>query len=79
MKLRIGLNAGEPIAEGDVLFGTSVQLARGICNLAEPGHVLVADVVRQLVAGKGFEFKPLGEQLLKGFDEPVALYKIPVA
>jgi len=78
VKLRIGLNAGEPIAEGDILSGMSVQLARGICDWAEPGQVLVSDVVSQLVAGKGFEFKPLGEQLLKGFDEPVALYKVPV-
>ena len=78
VKLRIGLNAGEPIVEGDILSGTLVQLARGICDWAEPGQVLVSDVVRQLVAGKGFEFKPVGEQLLKGFDEPVALYKVPV-
>jgi adenylate cyclase len=30
VRVRIGLNAGEPIAEGDDLFGTSVQMARRI-------------------------------------------------
>ena len=76
VRVRIGLNAGEPIAEGNDLFGTSVQLARRICDRAEPGQVLVSDVVRQLVAGKGFSFEQLNEGTLKGFDEPFALFKV---
>jgi adenylate cyclase len=79
VKVRIGLNAGEPTAEGNDLFGTSVQLARRICDRAEPGHVLVSDVVRQLVAGKGFSFEQLNPEILKGFDEPVALFKVHAA
>jgi class 3 adenylate cyclase len=78
-RFRIGLNAGEPIAEGDDLFGTSVQLARRICDRAEPGQVLVSDVVRQLVAGKGFAFDHTGAEMLRGFGEPVALYRVRAA
>jgi len=78
VKIRIGLNAGEPIAEGDDLFGTSVQLARRLCDRAQPGRVLVSDVVRQLVAGKSFEFEHLSAENLKGFDEPVSLYQVRV-
>lgn len=73
--VRIGVNAGEPVAEGDDLFGTSVQLASRICAHAEPGQVLVSDVVRQLVAGKGFLFSDRGDAALRGFDEPVRLYE----
>jgi class 3 adenylate cyclase len=76
VRVRIGLNAGEPIAEGDDLFGTSVQMARRICDRADPGQVLVSDVVRQLVAGKGFSFEPVGAEILKGFPEPVALFNV---
>jgi class 3 adenylate cyclase len=76
VRVRIGLNAGEPIAEGDDLFGTSVQMARRICDRADPGQVLVADVVRQLVAGKGFSFQQVGAEILKGFPEPVALFNV---
>jgi class 3 adenylate cyclase len=79
VKVRIGLNAGEPIPEGNDLFGTSVQLARRICDRAEPGNVLVSDVVRQLVAGKGFSFEQLNPEILKGFDKPVALFKVHAA
>ncbi|HEU4760348.1 MAG TPA: adenylate/guanylate cyclase domain-containing protein [Dehalococcoidia bacterium] len=74
--VRIGLNAGEPVAEEADLFGTAVQLARRICDQAAPGQVLVSDVVRQLVAGKGFLFSDKGEARLKGFDEPQRLYEV---
>lgn len=75
VSVRIGVNAGEPVAEGGDLFGTSVQLASRICAHAEPGQVLVSDVVRQLVAGKGFLFSDRGDAGLRGFDEPVRLYE----
>jgi class 3 adenylate cyclase len=75
VRVRVGLNAGEPIAEDDDLFGTAVQLAARIVDRAEPGQVLVSNVVRELCAGKTFEFTSIGETTLKGFDEPVALYE----
>ena len=61
LHLRIGLNAGEPVAEEDDLFGTAVQLAKRICDHAEPGQILVPDAVRHLAGGKGFLFSDLGE------------------
>jgi class 3 adenylate cyclase len=76
VRVRIGLNAGEPIAEDDDLFGLSVILASRITDRAEPGQVLVSNVVRELCAGKTFEFTSLGEATLKGFDEPVTLYEV---
>ena len=79
--VRIGLNAGEPIAEDDPdgrgdLFGTSVNLAARICGRAEPGQIVVADVVRQLAAGKQFLFADLGETELRGFEDPVKLWEL---
>ncbi|MEX0799898.1 MAG: adenylate/guanylate cyclase domain-containing protein [Dehalococcoidia bacterium] len=75
-RVRIGLNAGEPVAEDDDLFGTAVQMARRICDQAQPGTVLVSDVVRQLTVGKGFLFSGQGETVLRGFDDPVRLYEV---
>jgi class 3 adenylate cyclase len=77
--VRIGLNAGEPLMEGDDLFGTAVQIASRVCSSAEAGQILVSDVVRQLVAGKGFLFADAGDVVLRGFDEPVRLYEVRVA
>ena len=38
--------------------------------------MLVSRVVRDLCAGKTFEFTSMGDATLKGFDEPVALYEV---
>jgi len=76
IRVRIGLNAGEPVAEEEDLFGTAVQLAARVCDKAEPGQILVADVVQQLTAGKGFTFVDNGEVELKGFEKPVRLHEV---
>ncbi len=76
VRVRIGINAGEPIAEDDDLFGTAVQLAARITDRAEPQQVLVSRVVMDLCAGKTFKFTSAGDATLKGFDEPVALYQV---
>ncbi len=75
LSIRIGLNAGEPVAEEQDLFGTAVQLASRICDRAAGGEIIASDVVRQLVAGKGFLFSDRGDTELRGFEEPVRLYE----
>jgi class 3 adenylate cyclase/pimeloyl-ACP methyl ester carboxylesterase len=74
--VHVGLNAGEPVAEGGDLFGTAVQLARRICDASLGGEIMVSDVVRQLSAGKGFLFADRGAAALKGFEDPVRLYEV---
>ena len=76
IRVRIGLNAGEPIAEAEDLFGTAVNLAARIAAKAEGGEILASDVVRQLVAGKGFLFSDRGDVVLRGFEDPVRLYEV---
>ncbi len=81
IRVRIGLNAGEPIAEDDPdgrsdLFGTAVNEAARITATAKGGEILVSNVVRELVKGKDFLFTDRGETSLKGFDEPVRLYEV---
>ena len=81
MLVRVGLNAGEPIAEDDPggrgdLFGTAVNMAARIAAKAEGGEILVADVVRQLVAGKEFLFNDRGDTELRGFEDPVRVYEV---
>jgi class 3 adenylate cyclase len=75
-RVRIGLNAGEPIAEDEDLFGTAVILAARIAAKAEGGEIVVSDTVRGLVAGKGFLFSDRGDVVLRGFEDPVRLYEV---
>jgi class 3 adenylate cyclase len=76
IRVRIGLNAGEPVAEEKDLFGTAVQLAAHICAHAEPGEILAPIVVRELAAGKGFLFSDRGDVALRGFEAPVRLFEV---
>ncbi len=74
--VRFGLNAGEPIAEDDDLFGLSVTLAARIGDWGEPGQVLCSRVVRDLLLGKSFEFTSVGSAELKGLDDAVPLFEV---
>jgi class 3 adenylate cyclase/pimeloyl-ACP methyl ester carboxylesterase len=76
LRVRIGLNAGEPVAEDEDLFGTAVQLAARVCAQAQPGEILIPEGVRHLVAGKGFLFSDRGDVVLRGFEDPVRLYEV---
>jgi class 3 adenylate cyclase len=81
IRIRVGLNAGEPIAEDDPdgrsdLFGTAVNRAARITAEAKGGEILVANVVRELAEGKDFLFTDRGEANLKGFDESVRLFEL---
>lgn len=69
--VRIGITAGEPVSQADDLFGSTVQLAARLCAQAEPGQILVSNVVADLCIGKGLKFHDAGEAHLKGFDAPI--------
>jgi class 3 adenylate cyclase len=76
VEVRVGLSAGEPVQDGGDLFGAAVQLARRICDHAEPGTIFASNVVRELAIGKPFRFADRGEAQLKGFDDPVRVHEV---
>ena len=69
--IRIGIAAGEPVAERDDLFGAAVQLAARLSAKAAPGTILASGAVRDLALGKGVRFGPSRTVRLKGFEEAV--------
>ena len=73
IQVRIGLGAGEPVTDGDAIFGSTVNLTARICAHAEPSQILASRVIRELCIGKNFSFQPYGEVSLKGFPDPVEL------
>jgi len=74
--VRIGLAAGEPVDHNDDLFGSTVNLASRLCQAAEPGHILVSELVRDLGVEKGFSFLTAQRRVLRGFPEPVAVFEL---
>ena len=77
--VRIGISAGEPVEKADDLFGWTVQLAARLCGSAEPGEVLVSNVITDLCLGKGLMFQDAGPRELKGFDAPVHTHAVQIS
>jgi DNA-binding SARP family transcriptional activator/tetratricopeptide (TPR) repeat protein len=75
--VRVGLNVGEPIRDEDDYFGTSVVVAKRLCDRADGGQILASALVEGLVGSRGgFEFRGLGELDLKGMSRPLAACEV---
>jgi len=76
IRVRIGMSAGEPIAESDDLYGATVNQAARIMSMAQGGEILVSDLVRGLLQGRRFQFEDQGTHQLRGFRESVRLFRV---
>jgi DNA-binding NarL/FixJ family response regulator/class 3 adenylate cyclase len=77
LELRVGLDAGEPLADGDDLYGTTVIVASRLCAAAEAGEILATDLVRQIVGPRTSELiEPAGALRLRGLGERVATARV---
>ena len=77
IELRIGINLGDVIVEGDDLYGDGVNIAARIEALADPGGVFVSNTVHDQVRDRlPFVFEDLGEQQVKNIARPVRVYRV---
>jgi TolB-like protein/class 3 adenylate cyclase len=77
IELRIGINLGDVIVEGDDLYGDGVNIAARIEALADAGGVFVSNTVHDQVRDRlPFIFEDLGEQQVKNIARPVRVYRI---
>lgn len=77
LTLRIGLNLGEVIVDGDDIFGDGVNVAARLQALAEPGGIAVSGAVRdQCKSHPGVAFEDRGLQRLKNVAEPVRVLAV---
>jgi len=75
--LRIGINLGDVILEGNDLYGDGVNIAARLEGIAEPGGILVSGAAYDQVKNKiSAGFDDLGVQSLKNINEPVRVYRI---
>ena len=77
LRLRIGVNLGDVLIEGDDIYGDGVNIAARLEGLAEPGGIVISgtafDHARNKADG-GFEY--LGEQQVRNIPEPVRTYRV---
>ncbi|RWB27293.1 adenylate/guanylate cyclase domain-containing protein [Mesorhizobium sp.] len=77
IQVRIGINLGEVIVEGEDRYGEGVNVAARLQQLAGPGGICVSGKVAREVEKKlAFGFEPMGEQKVKNIAEPVQAFRV---
>ncbi|MDJ0956688.1 MAG: adenylate/guanylate cyclase domain-containing protein [Arenicellales bacterium] len=76
-ELRMGISLGEVIVADNTVTGEGIVLAQRLEQLAVAGGVVVQGSVTETVPSRlPFDFDSLGEQTLKGFDQPVRAFVV---
>jgi adenylate cyclase len=76
---RGALALGEVLTRGGDYYGTVVNLASRVADLAVPREMLVTAELRDRVEARGdpgITFSPAGRRMLKGFADPVELFAL---
>ena len=74
--LRIGINLGDVIIEGDDIYGDGVNIAARLEPLAEPGGVCVSSIVNESVGNRiDARFQNGGDVSVKNIDRPIRVWK----
>ena len=77
IQLRIGVNLGDVIVEGDDLYGDGVNIAARLEATAEPGGICVSGTAYDHALHKvDVGFESLGELALKNIADPVRAYRV---
>ncbi len=81
MELRIGINLGDIIVDGEDIYGDGVNVAARLEGLCDTGEVYVSGAVHDQVEGKlAAAFDDLGVQTVKNIVKPIQVYRVsPVA
>ena len=75
--LRIGVNLGDVIIEGDDVFGDGVNVAARLEAIAPSGGVVISGTVRDHLGNRlDIAFEDLGEQCLKNIAQPVRVFSV---
>jgi adenylate cyclase len=74
--LRIGINLGDVIIEGDDIYGDGVNIAARLEPLAAPGGICVSSIVNESVGNRiDVRFQDAGEISVKNIDRPIRIWK----
>jgi adenylate cyclase len=75
MLLRVGVNIGEVIVDGDDIYGDGVNVAARLEELAAPGGVCISGTVHEHAAGKlDLVFEDAGRHEVKNIARPIHVW-----
>ncbi len=80
IRLRIGVNLGDVIVEGEDIFGDGVNIAARLEHVAPAGGVAVSGTVRDHLGNRlDLQFEDMGEHALKNIQQPVRVCRVRLA
>jgi adenylate cyclase len=79
LSVHAGVHAGPVIERDRDLFGRTVNLAARIAGTAGPGEVIVSEATLRAAGNEGLRYEPLDGAMLKGFPQPVQLFRASLA
>ena len=75
--LRMGINLGDVVIDGDDIHGDGVNVASRLEKLSEPGGLCISEKVYEEVRDRtDIAFTDLGDQNVKNIDRPVRVYRL---
>lgn len=78
--LRIGINLGDVMVDGDDIYGDGVNIAARLQEIAEPGAVYVSATVLEHIGSRAdIIFEDRGEQTLKNIGRPLRIHRARLA
>jgi adenylate cyclase len=76
-RIRVGIALGEVVIADSTVTGAGVVLAQRVEQLAEPGGLCITSAIHEALPNRmPFSFDSLGDQVLKGFEEQVRVYRV---
>ena len=74
--LRIGINLGDVIIEGDDIYGDGVNIAARLEPVAEPGGICISSIVNESVGNRiDANFEDGGHISVKNIDRPIRIWR----
>ena len=75
IQLRVGVNVGDVVTQGEDLLGDGVNVAARLESLAEPGGVAISGNVHEYVRDKiSIEFRDGGSRNVKNIERPISVW-----
>jgi len=76
IRLRIGVNLGDVIIDGDDIYGDGVNVAARLEPLADPGGVCISGIVHEGVGNRiDSAFEDYGQVNVKNIERPISIWK----
>ena len=75
--VRMAVNLGDVIVDGEDRYGDGVNIAARLEKLAEPGGLIISRAVYEQVRSKlSLRFEDLGDKALHNIAEPISVYRV---